>query len=71
MIHIGRLIKQKMEERHLTVVWLARHLSCSRTNIYKMFERYSIDTEVLMKLSTILDFDFFSFYSDELVKHKK
>lgn len=71
MIHIGRLIKQKMEERHLTVVWLARHLSCSRTNIYKMFERYSIDTEVLMKLSTILDFDFFSFYSDELLKHKE
>lgn len=71
MIHIGKLIKQKMEERHLTVVWLARHLSCSRTNIYKMFERYSIDTEVLMKLSTILDFDFFSFYSDELVKRKK
>lgn len=71
MIHIGRLIKQKIEERNLTVVWLARHLSCSRTNIYKIFEKYSIDTEVLMKLSTILEFDFFSFYSDELVKHKK
>lgn len=71
MIHIGKLIKQKMEERHLTVVWLASRLSCSRTNCYKIFEKYSVDTEVLMKLSTILEFDFFSFYSDELGKHKK
>lgn len=71
MIHIGKLIRQKMEERHLTVVWLASHLSCTRTNVYKMFERYSVDTEVLMKLSIVLDFDFFSLYSDELVEYKK
>lgn len=71
MIHIGKLIRQKMEERHLTVVWLAQHLSCSRTNVYKMFDRYSIDTEVLMKLSAVLDFDFFGLYSDEIWKNKK
>lgn len=71
MIHVGKLIRLKMEEQHLTVVWLASHLSCSRTNVYKMFERYSVDTEVLMKLSIVLDFDFFSLYSDELVEYKK
>lgn len=71
MIHIGKLIRKRVEEQHLTVVWLANHLSCTRTNVYKMFERYSVDTEVLMKLSIVLDFDFFSLYSDELVEYKK
>lgn len=71
MIHIGKLIRKRVKEQHLTVVWLANQLSCTRTNVYKMFERYSIDTEVLMKLSIVLDFDFFSLYSGELVEYKK
>ena len=46
MIHIGKQIRQKMEERQ-TVVWLSKHLSCSRANVYKIFEKYSVDTEML------------------------
>ena len=47
MIHIGKLIRQKMEERQRTVVWLAQRLSCSRTNVYKIFDKYSVDTDTL------------------------
>lgn len=70
MIHIGKLIKQKLQEQHRTVVWLAQRLSCGRANVYKIFEKYSIDTEVLMKISGILNFDFFKYYSDEVRKKK-
>ena len=42
MIHIGKQIRQKMEERQKTVVWLSKHLSCSRANVYKIFEKYSV-----------------------------
>lgn len=66
MIHIGTQIRQKMEERQKTVVWMAEQLSCSRTNIYKIFEKYSVDTDQLARISTILDFDFFSLYSDNV-----
>ena len=66
MLHIGKLIRQKMEERHITVVWLAQRLSCSRTNVYKIFDKYSLDTEVLAKISDILEYDFFSLYSEEI-----
>ena len=31
-----------MEERQKTVVWLSKHLSCSRANVYKIFEKYSV-----------------------------
>ena len=37
-MHIGKLIRQKMEERHKTVVWLAKELAYSRTNVYKMIK---------------------------------
>ncbi len=69
MIHIGKQIRQKMEERHKTVVWLAKHLPCSRTNIYKIFDKNSIDTDTLTRISTILKFDFFSLYSEEIKRN--
>lgn len=60
-----------MEERHKTVVWLAGRLSCSRTNVYKIFDKYSLDTEVLAKISYALNFDFFGLYSEEIGKIMK
>lgn len=69
-MNIGKLIRQKVDERGITIVRLARELSYSRTNIYKIFNKRSIDTEVLLRISSILEFDFFSLYSCQL-KNKK
>lgn len=65
-MHIGQLIKEELEAQGHTVVWLARELSYSRTNIYKIFDRSSIDTDVLLRVSLILKRDFFKDYSEEL-----
>ena len=65
-MHIGKLIKEQMEKQDKTVVWLARELSCSRTNIYKIFEKSSIDTSLLMRISIVLQYNFFVDYMDEL-----
>ena len=65
-MHIGNIIKQKTIERKKTVVWLARNLPCSRTNIYKIFNKPTIDTGTLLRISTLLEFDFFSLYSKEM-----
>ena len=64
--HIGHLIRQEVERQGLTVVALARMLSCSRTNIYKIFEHRSIDTDQLLRISSQLHTDFFRFYSEYL-----
>lgn len=45
MIHIGLEIQKKIKEKQRTVSWLARELSCSRTNVYKILQRPYIDTE--------------------------
>ena len=68
MIPIGKLIQEKLEEKNQTVVWLSQQIPCSRANIYKIFSKHSIDTEMLYRISQILEFDFFQYYSKGLDK---
>lgn len=69
-MQIGAIIKRKVEERRIGITNLAKQLSCSRSNIYKMFERNSIDTNTLLRLCKILEFDFFELLSSTF-KEKK
>lgn len=57
-IHIGRLIKEKMLERRLSVSEFAARLHYERTNIYKIFKRESIDVNLLVRISEILQYNF-------------
>ena len=66
LVHIGELIKQTLKQRRKSVVWFAGELSCSRTNVYKIFSKQSIDSYDLLRISKILNFDFFEVYSKEL-----
>lgn len=59
MIHIGELIKARLEQVERSPGWLARRINCDRTNIYKIFQRQSIDTELLARISKALEYDFF------------
>ena len=45
MIHIGKLIKQKLEEAGKNESWLAEQLECFPTDIHKIVDRASIDTD--------------------------
>ena len=58
------------DEKGQTVTWLARQVPCSRTNIYKIFDRPSIDTDMFARLSDIMGFDFFATLSDGLNRDK-
>lgn len=42
-----------------TVKWFAEQLHCKRTNVYNIFNRQSVDTDLLERISRILDHDFF------------
>ena len=69
-MHIGSIIKTELEKQGKTVVWLAEQLSYSRANIYKIFDKSSIDTEVLYRISVVLKFDFFKIYSSNMEEYK-
>ena len=64
-IFIGTVIQQELKSQERTVSWLARKLDCDRTNVYNIFRRQDIDTELLMRISVILHRDFFSLFSKE------
>ena len=66
VMHIGDLIRRKVAEKGISVVSFAEQLSCTRINVYKMFNRQSLDTELLLRVSKVLEFDFFSCYSERL-----
>ena len=58
--HIGEIIKQEVTRKGIKVSWLAEQLNCHRNNVYLIFSRRWIDTDTLMKLSCILNHDFFA-----------
>ena len=64
-IHIGKEIEQELRSQDRGVTWLARKLNCDRSNVYKIFQRPSIDTNILMKISEVLGRNFFEFFNPE------
>ena len=60
MEHIGQLIRQELRRQERSVAWFARQLSWDRSNIYRIFQKESIDTYLLVRISIILQYNFFS-----------
>lgn len=63
-VHIGNLILHELNTQRRSASWLAEQLSCDRTNVYKIFKKKDIDTQLLLRVSRILGKDFFSVYTD-------
>ncbi len=59
MLPIGQLIKEELASQERTVSWFARKLHLDRSNVYRLFQKNSVDTDLLGRISLILDRDFF------------
>ena len=66
MIHIGKLIEEELRRQERSVTWFANKLCYERTNVYSIFKRQSIDTELLARISRILHYNFFIHYNQEI-----
>lgn len=58
---IGQKIKQIIKEEGRTYSWVCKNLPTSRTNLYDVFTRTSIDTDLLKRFSKLLNHDFFQY----------
>ena len=63
-IHIGQLIKNELERQGRSITWLAKQIGCTRSNLYKLFRNPWINTQILFKISKVLNCDFFKECSD-------
>ena len=64
-MHIGALIEKEFRKQERTVTWFANKLNCNRQNVYDIFRRSNIDAELLLRISIILHFNFFTYYNKE------
>jgi hypothetical protein len=62
-IHIGKKIKEELYKQKLSVSTFAKKINRTRNVVYDIFERESVDTDLLNKIGKILNCDFFSVYS--------
>ena len=66
--HIGNLIKEELFRQGRTITWLARELGYSRQQLYNIFPREWIYTDLLLKISILLKHDIFKQYTEYLKK---
>ena len=58
--HIGHLIKAVFDESGMTISEFARQIHLERTTVYSLFERQSVDSIQLAKISVVLKHNFLS-----------
>ncbi|MCQ2239190.1 MAG: XRE family transcriptional regulator [Bacteroidaceae bacterium] len=62
---IGILIKEELERQERTVTWFAKKLNCHRVNVYDIFNRENIDTQLLIRISKVLNKNFLRVLADD------
>ena len=70
MESIGQLIKEELERQERSVAWFARKLCLDRSNVYRLFQRNTIDTGLLARISIILDRNFFTVLSEQVAERQ-
>lgn len=66
-IHVGELIKMRFNELNFDFDRFANYLGLSDDEVNALYEKSHVDTELLLKCSKILNYDFFRVYSQHLI----
>jgi len=66
-LHIGKRILQVLKEKERSVAWLARKISYDDANLGRLLRSNKhIHSELLLRITKVLRYDFFAYYSDFL-----
>lgn len=65
---IGQIIEQVLRDKGISVTDFARQINTNRNNIYNIFDRETIDTGLLLRISIVLQYNFFAHYMDMIEK---
>ena len=70
-MHVGKHIKEIVEKQGRRPSWLARQLHTVRPNVYNIYRRESLDSELLQRLSVILGHNFLKDLAQETEQQMK
>jgi transcriptional regulator with XRE-family HTH domain len=61
-VNIGQKIREVFEERNMKLIDFADQLGTVRQNVYRIFKKNHVDTGLLLKISQVLNHNFFKYY---------
>jgi transcriptional regulator with XRE-family HTH domain len=61
-VEIGQKIKEVFDARNMKLTEFADELGTVRQNVYRIFKKRHLDTGLLLKISKVLDHNFFQYY---------
>jgi transcriptional regulator with XRE-family HTH domain len=61
-VQIGSRVQSVFESRNMKLSDLADQLGTVRQNVYRIFKKKDLDTGLLIKISEVLDHNFFHYY---------
>src|SRR5688572_17677701 len=61
-VEIGQKIKEVFDQRQIKLTDFADELGTVRQNVYRIFKKRHLDTGLLLKISQVLDYNFFQYY---------
>lgn len=65
MVEIGEKIKEVFDNRNMKLTEFADELGTVRQNVYRIFKKRHVDTGLLLKISQVLNHNFFQYYVDK------
>lgn len=73
LLHVGQMVERvfrdlELERPKCTVTWFAGQLNCDRRNVYDIFKRSTLDTQLLVQISLVLDHNFYDDIAREIEK---
>lgn len=66
-IHIGNFIKERVDENEITMERICKFLDKEEDAVERMYNSRSIDADLLLRWSKLLEYDFFRLYSSHLI----
>ncbi|MFP3831252.1 transposase [Chryseobacterium sp. SIMBA_028] len=66
-INIGNLIEERVKECEIDIVRICNFFKCQEEDVKKMYEEEYIRTDLLLKWSKLLSYDFFRLYTQHIL----
>lgn len=66
-IHIGQMMRERVTESGIEMSRIRNFFKCTEEEVEQMYCNKSLDTELLLKWSKLLEYDFFRIYSQHLI----
>ena len=66
-IHIGTLIHQAVTESGIAMSRICNFMKCEEEEVKQIYLQENLSTDILLKWSKLLEYDFFRIYSQHLI----